>query len=501
MNQPSRLTTCSLLVLLLLALSACAGGTPQVVTATPPPATNTAIAPTATAVPSATAEPSATATAEPSATATEEPETSLGTLEYGQSESGSIEEAGAENSWTLDAQEDDVVFVSVATVGDEMQPTISLLDSEGFEVAASTPADNGATLVYTVEDEGEYSLVIGALGRETGPYEVTVYNAQPGGGEIEVGESVNSVVIGQLTEDTWTFTANAGDAVDITVEAEDEDFDTVIEVFDAEGNSIARDDDSGEDYNPQLIGISLFTEGEYSIEVRALSDGVAGAYELTLSEGEAAGGGTIAFDERVEGELTSVPQRWTFEGQEGERIDIALNAITDTSGLDPRLTLFDAEGNELASDDDDGPGLNSLLSNFQLPATGSYTIQISAYSGEGPYELTLRRAVVETAGTVTYGETVTGTLTSRLPQIWTFEGQEGDVVTIAVDADPDATLDPIVSLVDPSNQEVALDDDGGEVGLNSLISDFTLPASGTYSLYVSAVSGEGAYQLTLQRAE
>lgn len=64
--------------------------------------------------------------------------------------------------------------------------------------------------------------------------------------------------------------------------------------------------------------------------------------------------------------------------------------IAGSDDLDPSLTLYRGEGTngeELASDDDGGDGLNSLL-RFVLPETGSYTIAAQAYGGSaGDYTL------------------------------------------------------------------------------------------------------------------
>ena len=73
-----------------------------------------------------------------------------------------------------------------------------------------------------------------------------------------------------------------------------------------------------------------------------------------------------------------------------------------------------------------------------------------------------------------------------------FEGQLGEVLDIALtSAEFDAYLE-----LEYGGEVVAVDDDGGE-GTNSLIGDFTLPASGTYVVRVHAYSDAGAGTYTL----
>ena len=93
-------------------------------------------------------------------------------------------------------------------------------------------------------------------------------------------------------------------------------------------------------------------------------------------------------------------------------------------------------------------------------------------------------------GTITYGQTVTGTITSGGTNTWTFTGNAGDVVTIAVNAGSPPTLDPTVTLNGPSGTQLAFNDDiTFGVNLNALISNFTLPQAGTYTIIVAGFGG------------
>lgn len=102
-------------------------------------------------------------------------------------------------------------------------------------------------------------------------------------------------------------------------------------------------------------------------------------------------------------------------------------------------------------------------------------------------------------GTITYSQTVTGTITSGGTNTWTFTGNAGDVITIAVNAGSPPTLDPTVTLNGPSGNQLAFNDDiVFGVNLNALISNFTLPQSGTYTIIVGGFGGTaGPYSLTI----
>jgi hypothetical protein len=102
-------------------------------------------------------------------------------------------------------------------------------------------------------------------------------------------------------------------------------------------------------------------------------------------------------------------------------------------------------------------------------------------------------------GAITYGQTVTGSITSGGTNTWTFTGNAGDVISIAVNAGSPPTLDPTITLIGPSGTQLAFNDDiifG--VNLNALISNFTLPQAGTYSIVVGGFGGTaGPYTMTL----
>ncbi|HYO87013.1 MAG TPA: hypothetical protein VER79_00080 [Candidatus Limnocylindrales bacterium] len=108
----------------------------------------------------------------------------------------------------------------------------------------------------------------------------------------------------------------------------------------------------------------------------------------------------VTLNEPVRGEVTpGEAQTYAFSGKSGQVIS-ALAASAGT--LDPVLTLLDAEGVPILSDDDFAfPESNdALLQAVTLPYTGRYTLQVSGWGDSaGQYTLTVSEgyAVVETA--------------------------------------------------------------------------------------------------------
>ncbi len=103
-------------------------------------------------------------------------------------------------------------------------------------------------------------------------------------------------------------------------------------------------------------------------------------------------------------------------------------------------------------------------------------------------------------GAIQPGETVQGVVIFSATEVWTFDAQEGEYVTIWLDAARPEELDTFLEIYDGDGIIVAEDDDGGE-GTNSMIPDLRVDRSGTYHIHISSYEGEGDYQLGLTVAD
>ncbi|HVO71540.1 MAG TPA: PPC domain-containing protein, partial [Aggregatilineaceae bacterium] len=110
---------------------------------------------------------------------------------------------------------------------------------------------------------------------------------------------------------------------------------------------------------------------------------------------------------------------------------------------------------------------------------------------------------LSTATSISYGQRVSGSITQQQPfAIYSFDGQQGDVVTVGMNA-TGGTLDPTLYLISPEGIQVAFNDDvsPGE-NSNSVIDKVTLASSGPYYIvathYGLNLGGtQGTFELTL----
>jgi hypothetical protein len=70
---------------------------------------------------------------------------------------------------------------------------------------------------------------------------------------------------------------------------------------------------------------------------------------------------------------------YAFKAKAGEALTATTSPAAGGTSMDTYLRLFDANGNELASNDDFGGGLYSRIENFVFSASGTYYVGVSGY--------------------------------------------------------------------------------------------------------------------------
>lgn len=199
-------------------------------------------------------------------------------------------------------------------------------------------------------------------------------------------------------------------------------------------------------------------------------------------------GEPIGYGDEVTGALTAAAPvaRYTFEATEGDIVRISLTS----SDFDAYLYLDNAAGTELTRNDDGGEGLNSLISGFAIPATGSYTIRASSFGGSSTGNFTLTLDTVEVA-MVEYGQVITGDNTTPLG-LYSFQANAGDFVYVILSTD---SFSSELNLTGPDGQTTRgryIDGRRTDLGPLELTQDGT---------YVLNANGSGTYRLSINRVE
>ena len=420
--------------------------------------------------------------------------------------------------------------VAVLLESDDFDPVVRVgrMVNGGFVQAARN--DDGAGkglnsyLVFTAPQAGEYVIQAASIssGAE-GDYRLTLEQGPPApqSRSIAIGDEVR----GRLDEDSpksdsgasadlYRFTGRAGQRVAISLNADD--FDSYLELFDANHNSLATDDDSGGELNARLTFV-LPEDGDYLIEARGFSD-ASGPYDLKLEEvAPPPPPAALGFGQTVQGELKQggaiddagrLFDGYAFTGTEGQRVQATLRS----GDFDALLQIGKADETfEALASDDDGlrQGTDARLT-FTLPEDGDYILRALPYSssGKGLYSLEFAdRGPEPGPGSMLVGSTARGSLTDN--DALTDDGISFDAYTFKAKADEKLRFTMISSAFD-ALVEVGEDKDGDFRSLaeddDSLSDtharlDWTAPRDGTYVVRARsfAPGSTGDYVLTVER--
>ncbi|MBN1964690.1 MAG: pre-peptidase C-terminal domain-containing protein, partial [Anaerolineae bacterium] len=220
---------------------------------------------------------------------------------------------------------------------------------------------------------------------------------------IRYGDSLAGSIDDEHSFHYYTFGAQRGDIVTISLERATGTLDPFMLLLNTQRSVIQEDDDSGSGRNALMQSFSIPETGNYYILAtryeREAGD-TSGDYVLRLEgvTGEAPivapGTLTILYNSSVNGEISNATPStaYAFLAHAGDVITVEMTARG--GDLDPLLLLFDTDSVQLAADDDSGPGQDARIANFTIPADGTYYIIATRYEFQsgttsGSYSLSL----------------------------------------------------------------------------------------------------------------
>ena len=284
---------------------------------------------------------------------------------------GAINEPGDEDVWFFIAGEGDTVMASLRPVaGSFLDGVLRIFSASGELIAFDDDSGLGVDALIgsaLIPAAGLYKIEAGGIFDATGPYALAVdviardavraaFEADPA-----VGVAPLSVAFGNGSSNAATYLWNFGDG----------------------GTSTAA--------NPRH---SYEDAGSYTVTLTACRDTECADTDAIVIV-EANDGGAVISGEPVVGRLDfeADVDFWTFDAPAGSEVTIDLIALDP--GLDPLIFLIDEDGIDLFFDDDGGEGLNSRIEAFPLGATGTYIIEVAAFSAPQPADYELSVAVDE----------------------------------------------------------------------------------------------------------
>ena len=296
----------------------------------------------------------------------------------------------------------------VDTEGSAFDTVLALYDAQQSVVERDD--DGGAGLTSSIERElsaGDWFVLLTGFQGKSGEAHLSLNLLSPGAtGAGARRISVGGTQSGQLRAGArveFLLTVAQPGRYELTTAGSS--CDTVLELFDASNARIERDDDSGPS-TTSLITRNL-NAGEYRMEVSGFSSTTTGSVRcrvrlIQAQSGSLTQGTAPRSTERGSTRFLAIPltlgsaSSATLSANEELWFSVRLersgtwNFTTEGSGFDTLLSLHDNSGQQLASDDDGGPGTSSFVSR-ELGA-GIWFLRLSGFGQSGGSARMLARA-------------------------------------------------------------------------------------------------------------
>lgn len=205
----------------------------------------------------------------------------------------------------------------------------------------------------------------------------------------------------------------------------------------------------------------------------------------------------LAHGETVQGLLDR--GQWigfTFEAAAGEIINVLVDARLDTI-----MQLYDSLERLLLEDDDSGGNRNPRIQNFEIQESGDYIFYLYGYRAEdsGTYRVSLIEGNMIFTGdipSIQYDDNLTDALEPNGEVRLRFQGVEGDLITIGVEA----SFDSYLQLYSP-DQQMLIENDDYQDSINPRIELYRLATTGEYIIVLRGYSADsgGTYTLSLSK--
>ena len=430
---------------------------------------------------------------------------------------GVVDYPGDIDVFVFDAREGESyqIDVSLGTLGDSV---LVLYDADAWVLAVND--DYGGSLAsrvfWTARSSGRYYAEVASLGDGTGSYTLTVAvsdivddhaYAISEATSVTVGDAVPGILDYPGDIDLFAFDAREGESYQIDV-ALGTLGDSVVAVYDADETNLAGNDDYGGSLASRIFWEAP-TAGRYYAEVASLGDGT-GSYTLTVAVSDIvddhayaiSDATSVTVGEAVPG-VVDYPgdiDLFAFDAVQGKlyQIDVSLGTLGDSA-----VALYDADGSELAVNDDYGGSLASRVF-WTARSSGRYYAEVASFGdGTGSYTLTVAVSdivdghadTVAEATSVTAGGAVLGVVDYPGDiDLFAFDAVQGELYQIDVAL---GTLgDSVVAVYDADETELASNDDYHGSPASRVF--WEARSSGRYYVAVASFGdGTGSYTLTI----
>ena len=360
-----------------------------------------------------------------------------GAMANGGNYSGTIT-LGDLDLWTFTANGGDSIILRLGTTG--FNGKLQLYGPNGalLSTAQNSPDD---LITYTASSSGTFTVLVSSYNpTATGTYVLhlaqvpeafMVPSGDEGGALTNGGNFAGTITLGDL--DLWTFTANAGDSINLRLGTTS--FNGNLELYGPNGALLGTAQNSTD----TLITYTATSGGTFTVLVSSYNPTATGSYVLHLAQvpeafiipsgddgGPMSNGGNFAGTISL-GDL----DLWTFSAKAGDTINLRLG----TTSFNGKLELYGPNGALLSTTEN---STDDLIS-YTAASSGTFTVLVSSYNptATGTYVLHLAQFPEaftvppgDQGGTLTGSASYLGTINLGDLDTWAFTACQGDLINL-----------------------------------------------------------------------
>ena len=410
-----------------------------------------------------------------------------------------------------------------STRGGLTDPEIHLWNGTTL-VRSATAGSNYNALIsrYTITTASTYYISVESPGFNTNSYEVGVWLENSGTVPLSGGTKLNETEPNDFTaqatdmsnswkavqyvsttaataggnSDYYKFLFNAGDMVTIRTQSVG-DNETRTHLLNSSGATLAYD--SGEFISP-LVDSPIYaylipTTGTYYIQDDAQTGTTTYTNAVYLSSAFAPLTPTAGVDD------------YSVTLAMGDHITVGLKSVSTGT---VSVGLLDSSGNPITQGVATSQNYDSVISNFAVPSSGLYYLQISGTKND-VYDLVVTKNAtldIESNNSLATAQPLDSTTQLALGSVGTGTPADSDYYTVSADAGTTLivttttpgdgpfefvnSLDPALELYNPAGVLVSNNDNGAADGRNARMT-YSVSATGVYTIRVKSAAGSGEY--------
>ncbi|ALS98092.1 PPC domain-containing protein [Lacimicrobium alkaliphilum] len=266
---------------------------------------------------------------------------------------------------------------------------------------------------------------------------VSIFPLSATADSLQNGGIVSGAISFVGEQDNWTFNANAGSQIFISVvDINDTSLSALATLSGPDGNTVS----TGQGNRISKINVTASLSGTYTITIRDNNSGTdndtgMGNYSVYLAIPPVAEHGSLVNGDYVQEtiELGDI-DTWSFDTSAGQVVQLSLTDVNNTD-LSAYLAVYAPDGSYVTH----GQGNTVSKANFTAAQSGTYTVLVMDNNsgtvndtGTGDYRLYLAIPPVAEHGSLVNGDYVQETIELGDIDTWSFDTSAGQVVQLSL---------------------------------------------------------------------